>query len=252
MKWIIIFFLGSIWGSFFFTLALRYIIGSFQRNAIIALISSSRCPKCQSKISIPYLIPIIGYLLLNGRCQNCKKRVSPLYPIFEVIYGILLILIIRGYGINAYSATIFLIAGVIITISIIDVKILTIPNSLILVFIILSIYPIILNNTLWDTLYGLLLMSLFFIIILFLFPGSFGGGDLKFASSIGLLFGIEQSIVVLEAALCLGAIMGIIYALKTGKGLKTKIPFAPFLSMGVIISFLYGRDIVLIYYRMIY
>ena len=84
------------------------------------------------------------------------------------------------------------------------------------------------------------------------FPGAFGGGDLKLGSAIGLLAGLEMSIVVLEVSLVSGAITGVIFALKTGKSLKTKIPFAPFLTLGLVVALLYGRDILLVYYRILY
>lgn len=252
MEFLVIFFFGAIWGSFFYTLSIRYIRGSFIEYRLKALFSKSRCPECKGKIRAVHLIPIVGYLILKGRCNNCGIRISPLYPAFEIIYGVLLILIVSKYGENIYAITIFLIAGVAISISMIDLKTFTIPDSLIIAFIILSIYPIIINSSLKDSLSGFLFMFLFFIIMLLLFPGSFGGGDIKFASTIGMLFGMELSIVTLEIALISGSFIGIMYALKTKRGLRIKIPFAPFLALGVITSFLYGRDIVIIYYGFIY
>ena len=120
------------------------------------------------------------------------------------------------------------------------------------IFVMISIYPIILNHSLMDNFKGLLLMFSFFIVVLLLFPGSFGGGDMKFASAIGFFLGIELSIVALEIALISGSIVGTIYAIKTRKGLRIKIPFAPFLSLGTISALLYGRDITLLYYNLVY
>ncbi|MDY6935773.1 MAG: prepilin peptidase [Spirochaetota bacterium] len=252
MKWVLMFFFGAMWGSFFFTLAVRYINGSFHDNRIKALFSASRCPNCQQKIAPIYLIPIIGYLVLKGRCNKCSSKINLSYPAFEVVYGVLFILIVSKIGMNAYSFTIFLITGLAISISIIDTKILIIPDSLVIVFVALSIYPIVLNYSFKDNLFGLIMMFLFFSVILLIFPGSFGGGDLKFASSIGLLLGVELSIVTLEVALISGSIIGTIYALIIKKGLRIKIPFAPFLAFGVITAFLYGRDIALVYYNIVY
>ncbi len=210
------------------------------------------CPECNQKISPVHLIPILGFIITRGKCKNCKAKISRLYPVFEIIYGILSILIISKHGENIYAVTLFLISGLAIAISIIDVKSLTIPNSLIIVFVILSVYPIVMNNSITDNLLGLLLMGSFFTIIILIFPGSFGGGDIKFASAIGILTGIELSIVALEVALISGSITGLIYAIKTKKGLKSKIPFAPFLTLGVLTSLLYGREIVLVYYRLLF
>ena len=146
----------------------------------------------------------------------------------------------------------FLLIGLSISISIVDVKTLSIPNSLVLAFFILSLYPVIMRNMLKDNIYGLLLSFAFFLVILLLFPGSFGGGDIKLASAIGFLLGLDMSIVVIETALITGSVVGVIYAIKTKKGLRIKFPFAPFLTAGLIVSFFYGREIILLYYRLVY
>ena len=252
IKWALIFFLGAICGSFFYTLALRYIDGSFSDNIIKALFSTSRCQACKKRILPLYLIPILGYLFLKGKCKYCGNRISLFYPTFEIVYGLLLILFVSEFQFNSYSIILFLISGIAISISIIDVYIYKIPNSLIVVFITASIYPIILNNNIIDNLFGFILMLSFFILALVLFPGSFGGGDIKFASAIGLLLGLELSIVTIEAALVSGSVIGLIYAIKKRDGLKHKIPFAPFLTLGIITALLFGRDIVLIYYNIVY
>ena len=249
---IIIFFFGTIWGSFFYTLSIRYINGSFNDDKYNALFSRSNCPECGTKINPLYLIPIFGYLILKGRCGSCKARISLLYPFFEIIYGLLLLLITSIHGVNPYAFCIFIIIGIGITISLIDLKTLLIPNSLLLVFSICSVYPVIINKSFLDNLYGMLFMALFFIIILLIFPGSFGGGDVKFAALIGLLMGLELSILTLETALVSGSVAGIIYAVKTKSGFKSKIPFGPFLTFGFIVSIIYGREIVLVYYRILF
>ena len=155
-------------------------------------------------------------------------------------------------GISIYACNIYILACIALCIAIIDVKTLTIPDSLVVAFVLFSAYPVLLNYNIKDNLFGMLALFAVFIVILLLFPGSFGGGDVKLASAIGLLSGLEQSIVVLEVSLVTGALVGIIYALKTKKGLRTKIPFAPFLAVGLVVSLLYGRDILLVYFRILY
>jgi leader peptidase (prepilin peptidase)/N-methyltransferase len=75
-----------------------------------------------------------------------------------------------------------------------------------------------------------------------LFPGGFGGGDLKYAAAIGFFIGWELSIVAVETALVTGALAGTVYALLTRKGLRIRFPFAPFLALGFAVAVLYGRD----------
>lgn len=249
---IISFFFGTFWGSFFYTLAIRYADGSITEKPLKALFSRSRCPACRHEISPIMLLPIFGIIIQKGKCRYCGTTISIWYPVMEVLYGILAALFAWKSGMTIYAFNIYILACIALCIAIIDVKTLTIPDSLVVVFVLLSAYPILLNYDIKDNMFGMLALFAVFIVILLLFPGSFGGGDVKLASAIGLLSGLEQSIVVLETSLVIGALVGIIYALKTKKGLRTKIPFAPFLAIGLIVSLLYGRDIMLIYFRILY
>src|SRR3990172_7369746 len=243
---------GLFAGSFFYTLALRYSSGEIRKKAFKALFSRSRCPSCGATVHPLYMVPVIGYLILKGRCKTCGSTISPWYPVSEIIYGTLAALLAAKLGINAYGINIFLLAGSALCISIVDLKTLTIPNSLVIAFAALSIYPIILNSDIKDNLFGFLLLLAVFIVILLVFPGSFVAGDMKLSPPIFILFHFYLSIVILEIALVTGALSGIAFALKTKQSLRTKIPFAPFLAIGLIVSFLYGREMLLFYYRLIY
>lgn len=250
MDYIFIFFTGSVFGSFFYTLSARYIDGSFKKSVLKALFSSSRCPACGQRINTIYLIPVIGFFLTRGVCSKCGVKISKEYLFAELLYGALALVLSLQFGRNLYAVSVFIITGISILISVIDIKIRIIPNVLVLFFAVSALYPVIINNSLKNTIYGIIFMALFFIVVLFIFPGSFGGGDLKFASSIGFLLGLEMSVVALEIALVTGSLAGIIYAIIKRKGLRIKMPFAPFLALGMFISLLFGREIILIYYNL--
>mgnify|MGYP001420488850 CR=1 FL=1 len=243
---------GTFFGSFFYTLALRFASGEIRRSWKTALFSSSRCPACSARISPLYLVPVAGYFLSGRKCRSCNARISHLYPAMETAYGLLALLIIYYMGMNFYGMNIFLLAGLGLCMAVVDIKTLTIPNPLIAAFLALSAYPLVLKSDPVDNLYGLAFMFVFFLVVLLVFPGSFGGGDVKLASCIGLLLGIELSVVALEGALISGALAGIIYALATGKGFKSRIPFGPFLIIGLITALLFGRDILVLYYNILY
>ncbi len=53
------------------------------------VLPSSRCPCCATKLTWRENIPILGWLLLGGRCRFCKARISPEYPIVESIVALL-------------------------------------------------------------------------------------------------------------------------------------------------------------------
>jgi len=247
-----VFIIGSLWGSFFYTLALRYVSGKMKENPRNALFSRSQCPRCGGVINPLFLFPLAGYIILRGKCGKCGSLISPLYPAAEIIGGTLLLLMVTTSGISFMTFNIFLIMATALAITVIDIRTLTIPDSLLAVLLVLSVYPIVMNESFFDNLKGLALMFVFFTVILLVFPGSFGGGDVKFASVIGLMMGLELSLVVLETALVTGAVSGIVYAVATRKGFRSKMAFGPFLALGVIVAFFFGKDIILLYFRFIY
>src|SRR4030042_203153 len=136
------FFIGTLFGSFFYTLAIRFVQGKFKESPARALISPSSCQSCGTRISPLYLFPILGYLALRGRCGSCRAPISPLYPAAEIVYGILLILFVNQYGRDFYAFNMFLLAGLALCISVIDLKSMKIPDSLVAVFVIFSVYPV--------------------------------------------------------------------------------------------------------------
>jgi len=252
INYIFYFFAGTIAGSFFYTLAERYSNGSMKENVFRALFSRSGCPACARNIPVIYLVPLFGFILSRGKCSFCGKRIALIYPLIEVLYGVLAILVARYQGTDIQSVFVYLIAAVSVTIAIVDIKTMTIPLSLIIAFFVLSIYPVLMRNNFADSLYGFIFLTLFFLIIMFIFPGAFGGGDLKLYGAAGLLLGLEMSVVLLEVSLISGAVFGIIWGLTNGRNFRIRIPFAPFIAAGIIITLLFGNTIVLFYYRNIY
>jgi prepilin signal peptidase PulO-like enzyme (type II secretory pathway) len=151
-------------------------------------------------------------------------------------------------GLSLYTACLFLLLSVSLVIAWIDLKTMIIPDVLIAVFFLLSIYPSYLSGNWLSSAMGAGLLGAFFFLIIVVFPGGFGGGDMKFAAAIGFFAGLDLSIVVLEAALISGSIFGIIYAIASRRGFKIRIPFGPFLAAGLFTAVFFGKDILLVYY----
>ena len=249
MPYIIYFTAGLFAGSFFYTLALRYSSGMFTESPFRALFGRSACPSCGRPVGIIPLVPLIGYIVAAGRCRECGAKVSPLYPLAEIAYGLLAVAVARFHGQDILSLHIYLICSLCLCIAIIDVKSMVIPSSLVAVFLILSVYPVFMHGDFMDNLYGFLLLTLFFMLMLLIFPGAFGGGDIKLYAAAGFLLGLEMSVVLLEVSLISGALFGVLYGFFKGRNFRQKIPFAPFISAGIVITLLFGNTILLVYYR---
>lgn len=249
LKFLIIFFAGTFAGSFFYTLALRYSSGMMKESPVKALFSRSNCPHCSAPVGFAGLIPVFGFFFIRGRCSKCGERISVLYPLWEILFGVLAVSVAQFHGMDLVSINIYLICSLCICIAIIDIKKMVIPPSLVIIFLVLSIYPVIMHHDIMDNVYGFALLTVFFLLMLLIFPGAFGGGDIKLYAAAGFLLGVEMSIVLLEVSLISGALFGIVFGIVKGRNFRVKIPFAPFIAAGIIITLLFGDTILLVYYR---
>ncbi|MGL4368418.1 MAG: prepilin peptidase [Spirochaetota bacterium] len=239
---------GSVFGSFFCTLALRAASAEYDGRLFALLTKPSHCDACGTRIPPHAMIPVIGYFLTGRRCPACRIRISVFYPLTEAASGFLLCGTVYSIGLSAYSACVYLMLCCAAVIAWIDIKKMVIPDKLTAAVVLLSVYPVIISSDWKSSLLGAALLGGFFFIIILLFPGGFGGGDMKFAAAIGFFAGLELSFVVLESALIAGSVFGIIYAIKSGRGFRIRIPFAPFLALGLFTAVFFGRSILLVYY----
>ena len=211
--------------------------------------SRSKCPHCKNTIHPLLLVPLLGFLFLRGRCKNCGKNIPIVYPAAEIFSGALFVLMAKFMGLSPLTAAAFILCEIALCISVIDLKLMIIPDSLIIAFLCVSIYPVMAGQNYSQNIFGLVAAAAFFMAIMIIFPGSFGGGDVKLAAAIGFYLGLPLTIVAIEGALITGAITGGLLILFSKKGIKSKIPFAPFLCAGLIISILWGDKILLLYYN---
>ncbi len=75
--------LGTCVGSFLNVCIHRIPIG------LSVLRPRSRCPRCLAAIRASDNLPVLGWLILRGRCRYCQAPISPRYPIVELTVGLL-------------------------------------------------------------------------------------------------------------------------------------------------------------------
>ena len=92
---IFIFMFGAVFGSFLNVCILRFpnFDPSNLRQQLTGIWGRSSCPRCKTEILARDNIPIIGWLLLRGKCRNCQLRISPQYPLVELGNGLLWVLV---------------------------------------------------------------------------------------------------------------------------------------------------------------
>ena len=241
----IVFLFGIMFGSF-----LNVVIYRLPLDKSIVKPRSS-CPQCGNQIKTRDNIPILSYLLLGGKCRNCKAKIPVRYPIVEFLGGALSVFAIYHFGLSMRGFETMALSLAFIAIFYIDLDhtiipdLITIPGSVIGFGI--SFIPGAFID--WrQSLIGLLIGGgLFFLVGLigqFIFKKeALGLGDVKFAAMLGAFIGWQNLLLTLILASFFGSIIGIAAIYLQGKGRQSYIPFGPFLVLGAWISIYFGDSI---------
>ena len=240
-----VFFLGAIIGSF-----LSVCIYRLPRNQSIVT-PRSACPECRETIGWYDNIPLLSFLLLKGRCRNCRTSIPFRYPIVEIINGLGYLAIYWRFGSSWLALAYGVLVSALIVIAWIDWDHFIIPDAMtipgIAIGVILSawILPVGLLNSLIGVVMGGGILLLLAWVSPFLFgKEGVGGGDIKLLAMVGAFLGWQDALATLMIASCVGALVGV--ALLAGGTLKRGqyIPFGPYLAFGAVVSLLYGTQIV--------
>src|SRR3954468_16843989 len=89
-----VFVIGAAIGSF-----LNVCIGRWP-DGLSVIKPRSRCPKCGHPIKASENIPILIWLILRGRCSNCRNPISIQYPIVELLVGLMWLVAYFHYGLT--------------------------------------------------------------------------------------------------------------------------------------------------------
>ena len=243
---------------FFFLLGTA--VGSFLNVCICRLPKKesiisprSHCLKCGKQILIRDNIPILSYILLGGRCRNCKEKISVLYPLIEFLTGLTFLYFFYLFKLGSDLLPNFIFACSLIVISAIDIKHRIIPNEISIPFIFLGILFSPFLHLRWsDSILGALIGGslLYLIAATYSFltkKEGMGMGDVKLLTMIGAFLGIRGVLLALIFASFLGTARGLFMIIWKGKGREYPIPFGLFLSIGAIVTLLWGDELIRAY-----
>lgn len=248
----------SIW-TFLFGL----VIGSFLNVCIYRLprgqsivTPRSYCPECGRFIHWYDNVPVFSYLLLGGRCRNCKKSIPFRYPFVELITGLFSFFVYLKFGAHlSYFFYFIFLAAPLIALTFIDLDHQIIPDVISLSGIItgiianLFISPEPIIPTLLQSLTGILAGGGSLFLISWIYEKlrhqeGIGGGDVKLAAMLGAFFGWKGVFLILLLSSFLGSVIGIFLVLFYRKGLQLAIPYGPFLATGALLYLFFGQEIV--------
>ncbi|HSW47759.1 MAG TPA: prepilin peptidase [Candidatus Saccharimonadales bacterium] len=245
-------------------------IGSFL-NVIVDRSSSgenplkgrSHCDSCKHVLTAHDLIPVVSFVLLNGKCRYCRHDMSVYYPLVEVITGLIFALVayfvinlnpVYAEGsINMLFFSLFFylfLTSILVVIFLTDLKFGIIPFNFVLIGLVATIFLHILWPVPGVTIQNYFLsgtgLFLFFLLIFLITRGKgMGFGDVVYSFLMGFILGYPGVIVGFYIAVLTGAIIPlVILGLKHKKIRGATIPFGPFLVTGTFISMFWGDSII--------
>jgi len=242
---VLIFILGLIVGSFS-----NVCIYRIPRNESI-IYPASHCPKCRSNISPKDNIPLLSFILLKGRCRNCKSKISIQYPIVEFLTGLIYLIIYLIYGLSIQSLIYIILSSALIIIAFIDLNEQIVPDvislpGIVIGFILSFFVPYILfmNSALGVVVGGGIILIIGLAGSVVFKKEAMGGGDVKLAAMVGAFLGWRYIIISLSLGFFLGALAGIFLILSKIKSREDTVPFGAFIVLGSFITLLWGEKII--------
>ena len=254
--WVFIFLFGLAIGSF-----LNVCIYRIPR-ADVSIHSPRRsfCPECSEPISFYDNIPVLSYLLLRGKCRDCRALISVLYPLVEIATAVLFLVMYYRFGLTLEFLLALVFVAVLVPIFVIDAQHYIIPNVLIVTGLILGFVIVCAiayqRADVWYLLMRLIGavaggMALWLVAVIgsaVLRKKAMGGGDIKLMALNGLFLGAwpELAMVIAFSAFS-GAVVGTVLIVSGIKDRQSPIPYGPFLAGAAVIVLLWGDTLWRIY-----
>ncbi|MEW5785663.1 MAG: A24 family peptidase [Bacillota bacterium] len=247
---LIVFLSGLCFGSF-----LNVVVYRLPRRLSLWKPPSS-CPSCGRRLGPLELVPLLGYLLLQGRCAHCRSTISPRYPLAELATALLFSYVYLAFGLTLTAGGYMFLLFLLLAISLIDLEHRLIPNSLVSAGLAggvilqlpamaanwLTVPARLMPERLWlDAVFGLLLGGGVMLIIFLVSRGGMGAGDMKLMALIGFFVGLRGTAVVMMLGFTAGALTGLLLIALGRLTRKDALPFGPFLSLAVLVELFWGE-----------
>ncbi|EXJ22416.1 Leader peptidase (Prepilin peptidase) [Alkalibacterium sp. AK22] len=237
----LLFFLyGLIFGSFFNVVGLRVPNGSlFCKHR-------SYCDTCQRTLRWIELLPVLSFVLQKGKCRGCKQKISPLYPLMEMLTGMLFGLSYLQWGFDHTLILSLLLISLIIPVTVSDLAYKRIPNKILLFFAPLFLiyrlfYPL---SSFWLSLFGAILAFGLIASVIFLSKGGMGMGDLKYFVLFGFIFGPGQFLLLFFLSTLYGAFGGLVTMRVKKISRRSQIAFGPYIGLAALSVFFFGDQLI--------
>src|SRR3954451_5269423 len=174
--------LGAIMGSFLNVVAYRLPRGESLSHP------PSRCPSCGAPVKPYDNVPVLSWLLLRGRCRNCKEPISWRYPLVEAGAGLLCALVVIAKGADEDAILGLVLVLLLVPITLIDLDRQIIPNKITYPGVVAGLVIVALPDidALAENVIAACAAGGFLFVAWFLRPGGMGLGDVKLAFMLGV------------------------------------------------------------------
>ena len=211
----------------------------------------SSCPSCQTPIRHRDNVPVLSFVLLKGRCSTCRARISPRYPLVELLTAGLFVGAAVRYPDIELAAFVAAACAVFVALAFIDLDTRRVPNVIVLPSTAAAVAWVavaalvrgelsLLVNSLASGAAGFVLLFVIAVV-----SGGMGFGDVKLAAFIGVTtgrLGYEAFVLALFGGFVLGGLVAIVLLVTKRRGRKDAIPFAPALCAGAVIGLFAGAE----------
>ena len=233
---------GGVLGSF-----LNVVVWRLPRGESLSR-PRSRCPGCQTAIRPYDNVPVLSWLVLRGRCRDCRMRIAWRYPAVEAGTALLcavVALVEWDAGVDLWLGLVLVL--LLVPITLIDLDHHIIPNRLVATgsaaaLILLAVLD---PGLLAEHLIAAAAAGGFLLAAAFAYPAGMGMGDVKLAAMLGLFLGRAVAPAMFIAFIA-GTVVGVGIMARFGaaRGRKMGIPFGPYLALGSLVAVLAGDAIV--------
>ena len=209
----------------------------------------SRCPRCGKRLAWYDNVPVVSWLVLRGRCRQCRAPISPQYPIIEALTALLALLVVLMTPPGALLASRLILTVILIVLFMIDLEHQILPNVITLPGIAVGLafslftFPGPVNSILGILLGAGILYGIAAAYYALRKEEGMGMGDVKMLAMIGAFLGWRAVLLTLIMASFAGSVVGVaLMSLQRG-GMKYALPFGTFLAIGAFIAMLVGERI---------
>jgi leader peptidase (prepilin peptidase) / N-methyltransferase len=231
------------------SLLLGLVVGSFL-NVVIYRVPrkeslvrpASHCPSCGNRVRWHDNVPVLGWVILRGKCRDCGHRISIRYPLVEAITGVAFVLCFLRFGVDWPLLVAWAFVAAVVAVAFIDYDHRIIPDKIVLPGLVIGLIASIAINPQdwWKYLAASAGAAAFMFALAMIWANGMGAGDIKMAAFMGAVLGTGV-LVALFAAFLIGAVAGVILMATHKRTRKDAIPFGPYLAIGAVLGIFVGQ-----------